>query len=116
MPHRDDLNRLYHMLEAAREAVGYAQGRRREDLDTDRPLTHSLVRCLEIIGEAAARISQEFRQAHPAFEWADMIGMRNRLIHVYFNINLNIVWRTVTEELPRLITEIEPILEAEGMI
>jgi uncharacterized protein with HEPN domain len=70
---------------------------------------------LEIVGEAAARVSPEFRESHPEFEWADMIGMRNRLIHVYFDINLNIVWRTVSEELPRLIAQIEPILKAEGM-
>ena len=116
MPPKEDLNRLYHMWEAGREAVGYARGRTRQDLETDRPLTHSLVRCMEIIGEAASKISPEFRNAHPEIEWADMIGMRNRLIHAYFNINLNIVWRTVNEELPRLIAEIEPILKAEGML
>jgi len=115
MPPKDDLNRLFHMLEAAREAAGYVKGRCRDDLDIDRPLAHSLVRCLEIIGEAASKVSPEYRAMAPQIAWADMIGMRNRLIHAYFDINLNIVWRTVTEELPALIAELEPILAAEGM-
>jgi uncharacterized protein with HEPN domain len=110
MPRLEDEDRLYHMLEAGREAVGYARGRKREDLETDRPLTHSLVRCLEVVGEAASKISQEFRLAHPRIAWDDIIGMRHKLIHGYFQINLNIVWRTVQEELPALIAEPEQIL------
>lgn len=115
MQRKEDTNRFYHMLQAARETVGYAQGRSREDLDTDRPLTHSLVRCLEIIGEAAGRVSQECREAQSGIAWNDIIGMRNRLIHGYFDINLNIVWKTVTEELPPLIDELERILGSEKM-
>jgi len=65
MPPQEDEDRLFHMLEAAREARGYAEGRKREDLETDRPFTHSLVRCLEIVGEAASRISPDFRKATP---------------------------------------------------
>lgn len=104
------------MLAAAREAVGYTRGRKREDLETDRPLTHSLVRCVEIIGEAAANVSAECRGSYLDMRWADMAGMRNRLIHAYFDVNLDIVWRTVTEELPALIAELEPILASEGML
>lgn len=113
---RADANRLFHMLEAAREAMGHAQGRNREDLDVDRQLTHSLVRCIEIIGEAANRVSSEYRKENPRIPWDDIIGMRNRLIHAYFDVNLNIVWRTVKEEVPLLTAELEPILAAEGMI
>jgi uncharacterized protein with HEPN domain len=110
MSRPEDEDRLYHMLEAGREAIGYARGRERKDLDTDRPLTHSLVRCLEVVGEAAGKISKEFRQAHPEVAWEDMIGMRHKLIHAYYRINLNIVWRTVQEELPGLISQLEKIL------
>jgi len=113
MPSKEDLNRLYHMLEAAREAVGYAKGRTREDLKSDRQLTHSLIRCIEIIGEAANKVSAEYRRTNPRIHWDDMVGMRNRLIHAYFDVNLNIVWRTVKDELPQLITELANILEAE---
>lgn len=115
MPSKEDANRLYHMLEAAREAVGFAKGRTRDNLATDRQLTHSLVRCIEIIGEAAGRVSPEYRKANPQINWDDMVGMRNRLIHAYFDVNLDIVWRTVEEELPALIDELEPIIKAEGM-
>jgi uncharacterized protein with HEPN domain len=110
----EDEDRLYHILESSREAVGYAQGRTRKDLETDRPFTHSLVRCLEVVGEAASKISKEFRQAHPQIAWDDMISMRHKLIHAYFKINLNIVWRTVQEELPTLIAELEKILEKDS--
>jgi len=114
MPRKDDAVRLYHMFESAREAVGYARGRSREDLEKDRPLVHSLVRCLEIVGEAANNVSQEFRNSNPQIAWMDMIGMRNRLIHAYFDVDLDIVWKTVNEELPPLIAAIDPILSAEG--
>lgn len=116
MLRKEDAVRLYHILESAREAVGYAKDRNRQDLETDRQLTHSLIRCLEIIGEAARNISQESRDANPQIAWIDMIGMRNRLIHAYFDVDLDIVWKTVKEELPPLIAQIEPILTAEGMM
>lgn len=111
MPNEEDRNRLIHILQAAKEAVGYASGRTRQDLDSDRQLVHSLVRCIEIAGEAAARISQQCKNETPQIQWDDMIGMRNRLIHAYFDINLNIVWRTVKDELPKLIEEVETIIE-----
>ena len=114
MPSKEDTNRLYHMLQAAREAVGYSKGCRQDDLETDRPLVHSLVRCLEIIGEAANKISPECRQDNPQIRWDDIIGMRNRLIHAYFDVNLNIVWQTVSNELPLLIAELTPIVESKG--
>ena len=113
---KEDAVRLYHMLESAREAIGYARDRTRKDLETDRQLSHSLVRCLEIIGEAARNISKESRDANPQIAWIDMIGMRNRLIHAYFDVDLDIVWKTVNKELPPLAAQIEPILKAEGMI
>jgi len=105
-----DRTRLMHMLEAAQEAVGYAAGLRRTDIDGNRPLQHSLVRCIEVIGEATARLSEEFRQAHPDMPWQDIVAMRNRLIHPYFDIDLDVVWRTAAEELPGLIPRLEAYL------
>jgi uncharacterized protein with HEPN domain len=116
MPRKDDVVRLYHMYQAACEALGYVNGRERQDLEKNRPLTHSLVRCLEIIGEAANNITPEFRNANPQIAWIDMIGMRNRLIHAYFDVDLNIVWKTVNEELSPLIAALKPILSQEGLI
>lgn len=105
-----DRTRLFHMLEAAREAVGYVQGRNRVDLDGNRPLQHCIVRCIEIIGEAASRITPEFKLAHPEIPWRLPVAMRNRLVHVYFDINLDILWQTAEAELPTLIKKIEPLL------
>jgi len=106
---RNDEVRIRHILDAAREAVRFVQGRLRTDLDTDRQLNLSLVRLLEVIGEAARGISTEFRQAHLDVAWNKMIGMRDRLIHGYFDINLDVVWQTVTEDLPPLIAQLEKI-------
>ena len=114
MLHDADRIRMQHMLEAAREAVAYANGRSRCDLDTDRQLMHSMVRCIEIIGEAANRVSANCQAAHPDLGWQDMIGMRNRLAHGYFDINLTIVWQTVVEELPALIQKLERVLASAG--
>ncbi len=75
--------RLRHMLDHAREAIHLARGKARSDLDTDRQLNLSLVRLLEIIGEAAVRISREDQAGYTGIPWADIVGLRNRLIHGY---------------------------------
>jgi uncharacterized protein with HEPN domain len=96
----DDHTRLRHMRDAVREAIEMATGQRREDLDTDRKLCLSLVHLLETIGEAAKGVSPEYRHEHPDLPWKKIAGMRDRLVHGYFEVNLDIVWRTVTEDLP----------------
>ncbi len=80
------------MLDAALEIRQYVQSSMREDLNQDRKLVHSLVRLFEIIGEAANQVSEEFREEVPDIPWSVIIGMRNRLIHAYFSINLDVVW------------------------
>jgi uncharacterized protein with HEPN domain len=97
------------MLDAAREAIAMAHGQQRADLDTDRKLSLSLVHLLEIVGEAAKGVSPEFRQKHPGLPWKSMMSMRNRLIHGYFDVNLNIVWQTVNEDLPDLVARLEQL-------
>jgi uncharacterized protein with HEPN domain len=106
-----DLVRLQHMLDYALEAVSTASGRKRSDLDGDRLLMHTLARLVEIIGEAATNISQETRNQLEQFEWSKIIGMRNRIVHVYFKIDLDILWDTVNNNLPELIKELEKIPE-----
>ena len=98
------------MLDATNEALEFIQGKRRSDLDTDRKLVLSLVKELEIIGEAAGKVSPEIRTQYGAIPWQDISGMRNRLIHAYFDIDLDVVWSTVTKDLPLLKTELETIL------
>ena len=105
-----DRVRLQHMLDAANEALTFIKGRVRADLDSDRMLVLSLIRELEIIGEAANKVSPETRSFSSAIPWQDITGMRNRLIHAYFNVDLDIVWSTVTKDLPVLKAELEKIL------
>jgi len=107
----DDQIRMRHMLDAAREAVSFARGRSRADLDSDRLLALGLFKCIEIVGEAAARITPDTRRRHPQIPWADIVGMRNRLVHDYFAIDLDQVWLTVTSDLPPLITALEGMLD-----
>jgi uncharacterized protein with HEPN domain len=109
----DDLVRMRHMLDAAQEALSFAQGRARSDLDRNRMLTLSLVKSIEIIGEAAAQVSPDTRQQYPDIPWASIVAMRNRLIHAYFDIDRDRVWETVTDDLPPLIAELEKIVPPE---
>ena len=106
----EDKVRLRHMLDASLEIQQYIHSSAREDLNSDRKLVHSLVRLLEIIGEAATQVSEELHNNIPEIPWPVLIGMRNRLIHAYFSINLDIVWSTSTEDIPLLITELKKLL------
>ena len=109
MPQHDDATPLRHMLEASRKIVRFSVGRTRADLDTDEKLNLSLVRLLEIIGEAASRVSTQTRTANPAVPWPEIIGMRNRLIHGYDVVDLDILWQTVGSDIPDLVTKLRQI-------
>ncbi len=98
------------MLDAAREACSFAAGHTRPDLDTHRMLVLALLKSIEIIGEAAARVTPDTRVAYPSIPWAAIVGMRNRLVHGYFDVDLDIVWATVDRELPALIRQLESVL------
>jgi uncharacterized protein with HEPN domain len=104
-----DAVRVRHILDAARQAVAFVQGRSRADLDTDPMLSLALVRLLEIMGEASRGVSEGVRKANPEVDWSKMAGMRDRLVHGYFDINLDIVWETVTQDLPVLIGRVERV-------
>ena len=73
-------------------------------------LVLSLVKSVEILGEAASKVSEGLRNDYPDFPWREMVTMRNRLVHGYFDINLDIVWQTVVTELPPLIAALESVL------
>ena len=104
---RDDAIRMLHMLDAAREAISFSRGRTRNDLDSDKMLTFALVRAIEIVGEAASKITAQTRAEFPEMPWRDIVGMRNRIIHAYFDIDLDRVWDTVKMDLPVLVTILE---------
>jgi len=109
----EDVIRLRHMLDAAREAIGFAQGMTRSDLDSDRKLVLALVKEIEIIGEAAYQLSPAAKEQVPDMPWNDIVGMRHRLVHAYFDINLDILWRTLQEDLPPLVAELEKVIPKE---
>ena len=98
----EDHIRIRHMLDAVMQALAFVEGRARADLDADRMLLLALVKCIEILGEAASKVSPEVRQASPDIPWRSIVAMRNRLIHGYFDINADMVWATVVEVLPSL--------------
>ncbi len=109
----DDAIRLRHMLDAGQEAIEFARGHTRADLDGDRMLVLALMKDIEIIGEAAYQVSPTTREQLPAIPWDDIIGMRHRLVHAYFDINLDILWRTVQYDLPPLIAVLECVLSED---
>lgn len=99
----DDRWRIQHMIEAAEQALAFIEGRERADLDRDQMLQLALTRAVEIVGEAATQVSEAGRAELPAIPWPQVIGMRNRLVHAYFDVNLNILWDTVQLALPALL-------------
>ena len=102
----EDQIRVQHMIDAAESAAQFLDGRQRRELDSDRMLLFAVVRAIEIIGEAAGRVSIETRETMPEIPWGAIIAMRNRLIHGYFDIDTEVVWKTVTEELPALLGQL----------
>lgn len=106
----DDLTYVGHMLDIARKAIGKVQGKTRKDFDEDENLRLALAHLLQTIGEAARQVSQPFQAAHPSAPWKAIIGMRHKVVHDYLNVDEDVVWRTVTQELPPLIAELEKLV------
>ena len=107
MPPESDVVRVRHMVDAGREAMGFCQGRSRADLDTDRMFARALVKAIEIIGEATSKVSQQTRLELPDMPWADIVTMRHRLTHSYFDIDLDIVWNTAAFDVPPLVVTLD---------
>lgn len=106
---QDDRSRLLHMLEASQKAILFTEGKKRDTFYKDAVLYLALIRLLEIIGEAAVKITEETRSKYPEIPWQEIISMRNRLIHGYFDVNPDIVWQTIKQELPFLIQQLKDI-------
>ncbi len=109
-PELTDRDRLRHMRDAANAAIEFIEGRGRSDLDTDLMLQFAVVRALELIGEAAAKLADSTHAAHPSIPWSEIIGMRHRLIHGYFDVDLDIVWNVATRKLPDLVAWLDTLL------
>ena len=108
------VDRLHHMLDAARKARQFTQGKTRVDLDRDDMLMLALVRLLEVVGEAATSVPDDVRQRAPKIPWKEIAGTRNRLVHGYFDVDADIVWEIVTRDLPPLITELERLVSTRA--
>jgi len=101
------------MLESAKEARHFAEGKSRKDLQSNRMIVLAILKAVEIIGEAASKVSEETRELYPEIPWSGIVAMRNRLIHVYFDIDLERVWDTITDDLPPLISSLGKIISEE---
>ena len=108
---RDDAY-LLDILIAAKRARNHARNLTWNDFQNSTLHQDAIVRTLEVIGEAAMKISQETKDAHPNLPWKELVGMRNRLIHEYFRVDIEKVWETVTRDVPSLIGLVEPLIPA----
>ncbi len=93
--------------------MSHIEGLEFEDLLGDELLQRGIIRSLEIIGEATKNISPELKAEHPEIEWRLMAGMRDKLIHHYFEVNWRIVWDVLTKEIPLLKIQVEVLLRAK---
>ncbi len=98
------------MLDMARKAVSKTQGISREAYDADENLRFALIYLIQIIGEAGRHVSREFCDNRPEIRWADIVGMRHKVVHDYLGVDDDIVWQVVTEDLPKLVAALEPIV------
>lgn len=114
MPRHEVGVSLAQMRDHAREALVMAHGKTREDLDSNRMLNLSLVKLLEIVGEAAGRVPTEARAKYPQIPWPQLITLRHRLIHGYDQVDFDILWEIITEDLPPLVAELERIAPSEA--
>lgn len=110
MTRRDDRISMPQMVDHANEARQLASGRTRAELDIDRVFALALTRLLEIVGEAAGRVSAPTCEKHPKIAWAAIVGLRNHLIHGYDQVDFDILWTIVENDLPPLISELNAVL------
>jgi uncharacterized protein with HEPN domain len=106
----EDRIRITHMRDACLSVSRFIQGKSAPDLAGDEMLQFALVRAIEIIGEAAGRVSEDVQKAAPEIPWREAVGIRNRLVHAYFDVDLGILWQTAVESVPQLQDRLEKLL------
>ena len=109
----EDIVRIRHMIEAGESIIEFVAGRERTELDTNRMLLFAVVRAIEIIGEAASKVSEEVRAANSTIPWQAIVGMRNRLVHAYFDVNAQLVWESATVEIPAILPQLRSLLASK---
>ena len=109
MARNDDAVYLGHMLDMTRKAVKAIESKSREKYDKDEILRLGLTHLVQVIGEAARKVSAEFQSDHPEIPWRKIIGMRHRIVHDYMRVDEDILWQVVTNDLPELLPLLEEI-------
>lgn len=114
----DDAARLRHLTEAAETAIGFVENRSRDDLDSDLMLRLALTKLVEIVGEAAKQVGDDTRESYPAVPWRAAARMRHRLVHHYFDIDRDILWNTIADDLPALLDALDQVSDrpADGFV
>jgi uncharacterized protein with HEPN domain len=112
MSQKDDRVYVGHMIETIHKALSFLDGIGRAEFDNSETLRLALTHLLQIIGESARRVSQDFRTAHPQIPWKGIVGMRSKVVHDYLNVDDDIVWSTVIDDLPALLIELEKIMNS----
>jgi uncharacterized protein with HEPN domain len=112
--YKDSLIRIRHMLDFARKAVRFNKGKKRSDLDSNEMLAMATIYLIEMLGEASRNITQELQQGYPEVPWEQISCTRNRLAHGYIDVDLDIIWSIVTQDLPPLIIQLRHIIKNES--
>jgi len=110
MSRHEDSVTLRQMLDHIEEAVSLTSGRLRDHLDSDRVLYLAVLKLLEIVGEAAGRVSGSFQASHPEIPWRQIVGTRNRLVHGYDAVDRDVLWEIVTADFPPLALALKPLV------
>lgn len=106
-----DVFYLHHMLDALRRLEQYVAKTTRDAFTSDPLIQDAVIRQLTVLGEAAGKVSPVFGQSHPAIPWADVTGIRHKLVHDYFVVDIDVVWTTATEDAPALTPLVEAALK-----
>lgn len=110
----DDKTRVQHMVDAAEEAIEFARDKETDDLRKDRMLALALVKCLEVVGEAAFKTSRNYRDAHSEVPWKSLIELRNHLVHEYHDIDIERVLRTIGHNLPVILPTLQRLADEQS--
>ena len=104
---------IQHMIDNSNKAINFIKDISREDFDNDEKLRLALTHLLQVIGEAARRVSPEFRDHHPQIPWKEIVGMRSKVVHDYLNVDEDIIWSTIKYDLPPLVLELRKVLDTK---
>ena len=108
---KDDFVYVGHMLDLAEKAVRKLEGVDRAGYDGDENLRLALAHLIQTIGEAARRVSDDFRREHPQIPWTQIVGIRHKVVHDYMHVDFDIVWAVATNDLPPLVAQLKPLVQ-----